>query len=224
MASFPKYHELICNTYTPDFTAGSTSCTLQSAPLVTKSRLVAGGSFFRSVKDGGTGNVNAIVLECILTPRGGSPDVDDGILRITNVDGTIQDVPFVQKYGGGSPHCIINGVDALRTALSGNTIVTMPLLDDVQPWDASTNDAACEMSAFGPTPMGGATVLPDATAAIRTGPAYSLFHVLQAETGDKGEITDVDAISEWDGTEWVAHPSPQYELDSDGNITPDPGC
>lgn len=232
MAAFPKYHELICDTYTPNFTAGPTPCTLPSYPLVTKSRLQAGGTLFRSVQTGGAANVNNITLQCVVTPVStvGFVVTENVDFTITDPFGVVYNIPTItQIYDGGSPEvCIQNGFSQLRTALNSNPVVDMPLDDTVgSGWTAAMNESFCLITAFGPTNMAGATVLPDGSGTIRTGPAYTLAHIVDAETGATGEVTTVDAISEWDGDQWVAHPSALYEpaLDANGDvITPHPDC
>lgn len=231
MAAFPKYHELICDTYTPNFTAGPTPCTLPSYPLVTKSRLTAGGTFFRSTQTGGAANVNNIILQCTITPVSvvGSIVTENVDFTITDSFGVVTNIPTItQIHDTGSPEvCVQSGYAQLRTALNSNNEVDMPLLDTPAVWDQSTDEGFCMLTAFGPTNMTGATVLPDGSGAIRTGPAYTLAHIVQAETGDAGEITDINAISEWDGVQWVANPSPLYApaIDANGDvITPHPDC
>ena len=218
---FPKYSEYVCNTY-PDngFEASGENCVLQTSPEVTKARLIAGGTFFKSVKDGGSGNVNNITLECIVT-AGSPPGTDNVVLNITDVDGSIQPISFTQI--GGSP-CGENGINNLRDILNAGSptypyAVMMPEIDDVQSWDAATQDAECVITNFGPIKMGTglsvvAKVLPDGSADIRTGPTFTLFHIQKAETGNTGEVTTVDAVSEWDGAQWITYPSELYAAGS----------
>ncbi len=233
MAAFPKYHELICNTYTPTFTAGPQPSILQSTNQVTKSRLLAGGTFFRSVKDGATGSVNNIILECVVIPVSviGNIVTEDVVFTITDDMGNITTLPTItQQLNAGSPTtiCIQSGFAQLRSSLISNPDVVMPLDDSASSgWLQSVNEAFCFITSFGPTNMSGASVLPDGDSSIRTGPTYTLFHTVQAETGSKGQITDVNSISEWDGIGWGAYPSPLVEpaYDVNGNIIiPHPDC
>jgi len=218
---FPKYHKLVCDTYTPDFTATGENCVLQTVEEVTKARLVQGGTFFRSVKDGGSGDVNNIMLECVVA-AGSPPGTDNVVFKITDIDAievvdrTVYTIEFTQD--SGSP-CSIgdDGIKKLRDVLNAGSPnypypVIMPEVDNKQPWDASTQDAHCTIAEFTPAvSMGGATVLPDGSVSIRTGPSFTLFHIQNAETGNKGEITAVDALSEWDGVQWIAYPSELHE-------------
>jgi len=221
---FPKYHELVCDTYTPNFAASGEICVLQTTKEVTKARKEAGGTFFRSVKDGGSGNVNNITLECLVT-AGSPPGTDNVVFKITDIDAievvdrTVYTIEFTQD--SGSP-CSIgdDGIKKLRGILNAGSPnypypVIMPEVDNEQPWDAATQDAHCTIAEFTPAvSMGGAKVLPDGSVSIRTGPAFTLFHIQTAETGTKGEITDVNALSEWDGVQWIAYPSELYAAGS----------
>lgn len=215
-ALFPKYHELICNTYTPVFVAGPSPCTLQSGDT-TRSRLADGGTLFRSVENGSTSNVNNIILECIVTPTIGN--VQEVVFKITDPLGAVTTLPtFTQEYdalAAPDPICFESGISQLRATLATNLVVTMPTIDDIQPWDAITDDSECLLTSFGPTNLSGAAVLPDNISPIRTGPAFTLYHVGSAEESATGlPLTVVNTLSEWDGTQWIAHPSTLYDPDS----------
>lgn len=232
MAAFPLYSPLICPPgWEPDFTAGATQCTLQSGN-VTRSRITAGGTFFRSVETAGSATVNNIVLSCTITLTGTVGDIDtyDVIFNYTDPLGVSQTpITVEQKIDTGAPGGVtLSGIDELRTALSGNSIVTMPLNDTPEPWVAATDDADF-LSAFGGSPevnMTGGVGLPIYSSGIRTGPTYALFHIDNADTAENGDNVTVNEISEWDGinNQWISHPSTSYEIDSVGNITPTPPC
>ena len=211
MAAFPKYHELICNTYTPDFTAGPASCVLQTG-VEKRSRRVAGGSFFRSVEVGSTNN--GIEIECIVTPDvGNSENVE---FKYTDQNGNPQTpITFAQEYDaiGTPPSCLLNGINQLRAALAGNSILTMPTIDTQQPWNSTLDDAECKLTSFGPFNLLGASGPPVPSSAIRTGPSYTLYHIGGSEDGvSDGTIAASNYIIEWDGNAWVSHPSTLYEI------------
>ena len=237
-AIFPKYHELICKTYTPDFTASGTPCTLQSAALVTRSRLPIGGTFFRSKQNGSVGDVNKIRLKCEITDVTvvGSPPTniitEDVVFTITDQRPDVDVVTilptFQQRLFTGSPiKCVENGFDNLRTALVGNLLVTMPADDtsdsasgdpdidlnlQASGWVLADEDE-CFLTSF-ESNLTGATVLTLAgSPAIRTGPAFTLFHINGAETENDGGITTLNGVSEYDGTQWIAYPSTLYDPD-----------
>jgi len=235
MAAFPKYHELICDTYTPTFVASSAPCVLPSYPLVTKSRLLAGGTLFRSVANGGEADVNQIILQCVVTTVSNVAGllIQTVDFTITDQDSVVTNIPqFTQQIDtSGSPNVCIpgfNGFTQLRTALNSNGDIDMPL-DDTSGsgWKQVDDEGFCMLTAFGPWNMADATVLPDGTSAIRTGPSYTLGFIIRAETDSDGGSTEVNAITEWDGSNWVAHPSPLFEPAYDANgdvITPHPDC
>ena len=182
MAGFPKYHELICDTYTPDFTASSTPCTLQTT-TESRSRLVGGGTFFRSVDVQTAYDVDNIKLECTVTaaPSEGDNSVDDVEFKVTDAFSVVTTYNFQQKYDTVEMSCTLNGVSQLRSLLSNNPIVNMPILDTQQPWNSSIDDSDCLLSSFGSTNMSGGNGPPVPTIAVRTGPAYSLFHISDSE-------------------------------------------
>lgn len=233
MAAFPLYSPLICPPgWEPTFTAGSTPCTLQSGD-VTRSRLTAGGALFRSVETAATENVNNIWVSCELNQTSHNPSgntVYDVILNYTNADGDAQ-TPIVvtsgQVYDNVGGSYTTNGIDTLRGALVGNSILTMPTTDIPSTWTpASDADSITSFGSPASLNLDGGAGLPANSDGIRTGPTYALFHVANADTADDGSNEEVNEISEWDGVnnEWVPHPSLQYEIDSDGNITPTPPC
>jgi len=239
-AAFPKYHELICDDYTPDFIAGPTPCALPSVQTATKARLEAGGTFFRSVEDGGTADVNQIKLQCIVTPI--TIDVPAGEVWssvdfiITNPDNVVTNIPtFTQKIDvSGSPNvCVYNGFAHLRAALTSNGVVNMPVDDSAiagagSGWKQIDDEGFCMLTTFGPTNMAGSLPSTPASPTGRTGPTFTLLHVGDIEEGAKGEITiAVNRLSEWDGTKWIGHPSDLFEPAYDANgdvIAPHPDC
>ena len=220
---FPKYHKLICDTYTPDFTASGTPCTLQTGSGYTKSRLLKGGTFFRSIQTGATSNVNNIHLTCVVTDVTviGSPPTN---IITENVDFTITDVlgqvttlpTFQQAIFTGSPiACVENGFDNLRTkmGLSGQSVIEIPNSDaDGSGWIIA-DEEECMLTSFD-FDMGGAVVLDNGSSTMRTGPAFTLFYISTMETTATGGITTVDTISEWDDVQWLPHPSTLYAAGS----------
>lgn len=244
MAAFPKYHELICNTYTPTFIASSEPCVLQSYPLVTKSRLQAGGTLFRSVKDGGATNVNDIHLQCVVIPISDSGGVvtQSVDFTITDADGIVTNIPTITQtinLSSSPDTCIQSGFAQLRTELSTNNDVEMPEDDsnDIVPTESDpggsgtgwviADESLCMLTSFSGFMSGGEVISDVGTGSIRTGPAYTLFNIARAETEDDGGNTDITKLVEWDGDGWIDYPSPLYEpsYDINGNVVaPHPDC
>ena len=228
MSSFPLYSPLICPPgWEPNFTASSTSCTLQSGD-VKRSRRTAGGALFRSVETGATNNVNNITIECTviqISGDGTGNDVYEVTLNYTDANGVPQ-TPLVdtQTYDNVGGSWSSSAITAFRAALVASPILTMPTTDIPSGWTPASD--ADHMSAFASDALSGGVGLPDYSPTIRTGPTYALFHVANSDTAEDGSNEEVNEIREWDGinNQWVPHPSTQYEIDSNGNITPTPPC
>ena len=235
MAAFPLYSPLICPPgWEPDFAAGSESCTLQTGD-VSRSRLIDGGSLFRSVDTAATVDVNNITLQLIV----GTPVVDGDIetstvdLIITGpmVGSPVITISTTQAWDTNLSSCSLNGVTRLRAAvLAADTIITMPPVDIPSTW----TDSTCLMTSFTRTMSGGKGLpvsggSPISFESIRTGPTYNLYHVAFADTAEDGSLEEVNGISAWNPftLSWDAFPLPTeelYEIDTDGNITPTPPC
>lgn len=212
---FPKYHELICDTYTPNFVAGATPCTM-SSENVSRSRLVAGGTFFRSIEHGAVYPNNSIILECIVTLVSDISDIQtyDVVFNVTDKDGIVTPYTFQQKYNSDLSTCITNGVTTLRDKLATNPIVNMPIIDVIEPWDAATDDNPCLLTSFSKTALDGGVGLPIPPPTIRTGPTFTLYHANLWDGNDDGTSKMYNKIFEWDGVQWIAHPSILYPIDS----------
>jgi len=234
MAAFPKYHELICDTYTPNFTAGPAPCVLPSIQTATKSRLQAGGTFFRSHTDAGTDEVNTIKLRCVVTPISIISGVrtESVVLTITPPTGSAYSLPAITQVINESVSpdvCVgLSGFAQLRTALTSDNYVDMPVDDSGGSGWVVADEAYCMITAFIETPMAGALPASGAAPTGRTGPAYTLLHVGDIEDQANGSVSiAVNRLSEWDGTQWIGHPSQLFEpaYDADGNvIAPHPAC
>ena len=236
MAAFPKYSKYICNTY-PDngFVAGPQSCVLPSGD-VKRSRLAAGGSFYRSVETGATSDVNNISLTCTVTFRETVGDIDfyDVVFDYTDDTGAPQPTITVeQRYDTLNTIYTLNGITQLRAALSGNSIVRMPTDDSGTAGSGYTSVSdADHISSFSGTMSGGLQLpvsggSPVDLDTIRTGPTYTLAHIAQSDTAENGDWVDINAISEWDGSQWTEHPSSLHEPFIDGNgdvVVPHPDC
>ena len=235
MAAFPLYSPLICPPgWEPDFVAGSESCVLQSGN-VTRSRLIAGGSLFRSVETAGSADVNNITLQLIVGSPVTDGDIDTSTLDLI-VSGPMVGSPVItisttQAWNTNLSSCSLNGVDRLRAAvLVADTIITMPPVDIPSTW----TDSTCLMTSFTETMSGGAGLpisggSPVSFESIRTGSTYNLYHVANADTVEDGSNEAVNAISAWNQftLSWDTFPIPAedlYEIDSAGNITPTPPC
>ncbi len=213
-ALFPKYHELICDTYTPAFIPGPAPCVLSSGN-VSRARLVAGSAFFRSVEVKSSVDVNEIILECNITKLENGPDFwsENVDFKIIDPAGNITIIPtFRQRTETGS--CLANGFVQLRNLLRYNPVVNMPKIDVQQPWNNLT-DEGCFVRAFPPTKMAGAVGEPIDIPPIRTGPTFTLFHKNQSEqNSDTGEFEPLNEMVEWTGTQWIPHPSTLYHPDN----------
>ncbi len=225
MTKFPKYSTQICDTFVPVFVPGITSCTLQQGREI-RSRLTAGGTFFRSVSVGEINN--NIVLECVVTT--GTLGSESVVFNYTDQNGIAQPViNFVQEFDINNM-CINSGVDQLRSALSANNIITTPAIDyggnnphnNTPSWDSSIDGSTCLLTSFGPTNMSGGfnpptpanaiTNTPPASPPIRTGPTYSLFFISSSEANQpNGKPILVNKIIEWNGVNWVTYPSTVFD-------------
>ena len=201
----PKH--IICGTYIPDFTPGPTPCTLQSA-TERRSRLVAGGTFFRSI--GFSVSENSIQIKCeqlsyIYTGSGTIllPVIGDTItetFRITITKGIVTEtfdaVQGSEYQSVEDPPTVFtdtwvittSAIPSFRSQINGtSTLITVPASDGIQPWNAGTDDAVT-MSTFAYTNMaGGLPTAPSVT--IRTGPIYSILQLTGTEDINGNSVT-----------------------------------
>lgn len=201
----PKH--IICGTYIPDFTPGPIPCTLQDT-IERRGRLVAGGTFFRSI--GFSVSENSIQIKCeqvsyiyagtgtILLPVVG--DTITETLRITITKGAAVEIfnaTQISEYQSvEDPPTVFtdmwvvttSAIPSFRSQINGtSTLITMPSIDGIQPWDSGVDDAD-SMSVFAVTNMtGGSPVAP--SSAIRTGPIYSILHFTGTEDINGNPVT-----------------------------------
>ena len=212
---------------------------------MTRARLQAGGTFFRSAKTGGIENVNNITVSCTVVQTSGDGSGDDVYsvtLNYTDSDGNLgSPATATQVFDNVGDSYTTNGIDGLRGKMATNTILTMPEDDTGSSgWFAATDDAdhITQFGAGSPPELlslEGGTTLPTSGGSpisfesIRTGATDALFHVANADTAEDGSQEEVNTISAWNPftLRWDAFPLPDedlYEIDSDGNITPTPTC
>ena len=217
-------------TYTPS----STPTEPANAPSYTekRSRVFAGGTFFRS-KEGGTA-ANDISIELVLDTGEFTLNVYvNSILQETH--GPVpKDVPDL--LATSPPYCILSAANALRTIVNADSmIIEMPETDggadsvggscgtltslpnifeyNNLPTDIPPGDDC--LTQFGPTFLTGADGLPTGTVinSIYTGPERTLI-ILQLteicgnDVNDTGFLYDPPAnrkVLQWDGSDWITY-------------------
>lgn len=212
----PKH--VICNWYVPTFVAGTTPSLLQETDE-TRARLVAGGSFFRSVDVGPYTNNIQVTSTWEVNDGGwrvynpGAPDFDTlldiGRVRLslsTGVPAQDESYTATQTYTGGSPAWTVNAIPSLRTQLSSSNLVTMPVSDIQQPWNIGLDaDHLEEFDSFLAGGTGGPTT-PTGLAGIRTGPAQSLIYIKNSEINSSdGSMNALQITRYWNGACWKAY-------------------
>lgn len=240
MSTFPKYHELICDTYTPPIS--SLPAALGTTDLA-KSRAYELFLLFRSVETADKYPVNSIRVEIVLDSISVIGDITTYSVVLTLSDGlsntTVHNfTQAIEDDGEGGVTCIEDGMVQLHAIIDPLPYIEMPvrdnqiLIDDglggTDPWFAPSHERTCIVPNFGPVFLsGGDGELPDPSTII-TGPAYSLYHIDFSEAENiVGDIEHINKIIEWNGSEWEYFPSVQFvpAFDANGNvITPHPDC
>ena len=175
-----------------------------------RSRLFAGGTFFRSIEQGTSENNTS--LEAIIA--------NDEITFNVYILGVLQEtfnVPqvLVIPIPPALPHCT-GGINALRAAINdgvtGSNIIEMPArgfdVFDIGGMDPESN---C-LSAFGPINLAGGSG-PPSTAnqpfldALNTGTERSIIMIDTTEnvTGKSVDPSILRRIQQWDGTQWIQY-------------------
>lgn len=156
----PKH--IVCDWYTPNFTAGVISCELK-IDTENVARLAAGGTFFRSIFAGT--QANSIVVSsnwqvCAIggcgvgspandwidyTGSGGSPMLDIVGVKLTITDSITVETYYAAQNGvlvtGGSPETTAfewqtSAIDSLRSQVTTSSqLITMPTIDTQAPWN-----------------------------------------------------------------------------------------
>lgn len=174
--------------YEPDFTPSSASC---QAPVYSehRSRLMAGGGFFRSIEQGP--DTNLIEAEFL-----------GGVFKV--------------YYNGimVESHNVVAGIGSfstLRSALASSAWIQMPAWSyDVYDTRLAEDNVLGGMSYFVKSPFIGGSGGPTSAlglAAIRTGPSRTIFVLSTTESAD-GSSIDPPAnrkVQQWDGVQWITY-------------------
>lgn len=228
MSLFPKYHELICDTYTPAFTAGTTQAALGSSDF-TKSRAseIFGGQglLFRSIDTLESYPANSIRIGIVVTNAGTVGDVTtyDVVVTITDGFGSTTVHNFTQKIdddGVNPATCAEDGMVQLHAIVDPLLFMEMPVRDkqtdvDGAEWFAPLHERVCIVPNFVATFLTGAAGSLPNPPSVRTGPSFTLHHVNFSESENiVGDIELINKVIEWDGTQWIDHPSTLYSPDN----------
>lgn len=220
MTCVPK--PVACNWHIPTFTASATMCTLPEYNEL-RSRVAAGGTFFRSSDVGA--QMNNIQVSCVYEIFSGGEWIPGGIgspysfsgrahLVLDNGIDTQDYYATLNAFKGGSPIQIIwsdGGIADLRAQLEiGSPLVRMPIYDIVQPWKYGSPEVGVDsdhISEFSINLSGGSGG-PDGTIranldAIRTGPAYTSVYIKYSErnTVDGSQLL-LGEVQYWNGACW----------------------
>jgi hypothetical protein len=173
--------------YKPNFTESYTSC---EAPNYneTRSRLSAGGGFFRSVEYGD--HTNYISLE-----------VDQISSNITIYFNDVVVETYVVLFGP-------SGLADLRTKLSSSEYVEMPTTDQNVDYSSTEDDVNIGLFGFAKISMSGGGGLPSTQAGrdlIRTGPERTVG-IIQHRENSNGTLSRVGPlVKQWNGVQWVEY-------------------
>ena len=186
--------------FRPNFVPSRTNPSAATISPVSRSRLFAGGTYFRSIDQGG--DRNGISLEAVVSGSG----VDLNV----RFDGSLIETISVAQTVNASGNCIGGGISSLRTAVNASsTLVEMPARGtDIN--DSGTDASSNCVSAFGDTSMAGATgpsADPAFIAAIRTGAERALV-IISTEENSVGFPTAPSAaekVLQFDGTDFIPY-------------------
>jgi len=203
-------------TCTPHFIPSSTGCVLPSEDE-TKSRLLIGGTLFRS-RNPGFG-ANDISISCIWETADGNPPVAGCPSNIVNIiltvvaPGYTQDYTVVQTVICESPINWTSAIPTLRINLAADPLSVIDLPDsDIQtPGEvAGTTWTSAEdaefLSEFTQTSLSGGTGISDSPTqteldVIRTGPGFTLTNIrLSEKTTNDGSMVSINKIRYWGGS------------------------
>lgn len=173
-----------------NFVPGTTPCTLTTGAS-RRARLVAGGTFFRSIQPGVSANNITVKSEWL--DGSGTPTTNEELVqtvRLTVSDGNVTEVFTEAQITADSPGVwTINAIPGLRADVNTNsTLITMPEDDAIESWTASTDDSN-HLDFFAETNLSGGQVGPSSAGGIRTGPSFDLVLINDTETPN-GPIAD----------------------------------
>jgi len=191
---------------------------ISSAVIYTehRSRLFAGGTFFRSI-DQGTAQ-NDISLEAIVTET--NPPLEFEVTFNVYILGVLQETFVVEQIVNivlpSGPNTCSGGINALRAAVNdgttGSDIIEMPARgDDVFDSGGEDPDSNC-LTAFGPINLAGGSGPPSGANqafldSLFTGTERSII-IIDTTENDTGKSVDpsiLRKIQQWDGTQWLQY-------------------
>jgi hypothetical protein len=197
-------------TYRPIFIASAIPCV---APAFDehRSRLFAGGTFFRSkliialVETQGTAcnNISLEIIKDVTSP-------DSAKLYTLNVfynSSLVETFPIIQDETA-SPACSGNPIGTLRANIASSNYISMPIRDtDIN--DLLGEDSQClsDFSLVAMTGGDGGPTNASTIASIRTGPDRTIFIVSTTEdqNGNPVEPSVVRKVQQWDGASWITY-------------------
>jgi hypothetical protein len=191
----PKH--LICSTFVPAYVTVSTINL--SVTNETRSRLVTGNNFWRSI-DAGVGE-NSIEVESVWLDAGSgvtSVSADVRTVRLTITEDSTTEIYGASQLRGAGSDWSVNAGPALASQITVSSIlVEMNQNDNPQPWPASpVLDPFVDE--FASTALSGGTGPPLTGSTIQTGPYRALVFVQFSEAGvANGSQVEVRLIQEW---------------------------
>ena len=186
--------------FRPNFVPSRTNPSAATVSPVARSRRFSGGTYFRSIDQGG--DRNDISLEAVVS--GSTVDLN------VRFDGSLLETISVAQTVNASGDCIGGGISSLRIAVNASSIlVEMPARGtDIN--DSGADASSNCVSAFGDTSMTGATgpsADPAFIESIRTGPERALVIVSTEENsvGFPVAPTAAEKVLQFDGTDFIPY-------------------
>lgn len=205
MSCFPTY------AFRPNFIASPTPCTAPVYPEH-RSRLTAGGAFFRSIEQGQ--DRNHISLELFVVPSG--PSTDD-VTLVVRYNGQIVETFMVTQTTVTVPTTSCNGIVNLRKEVNINSeYIEMPRrgfdVRDPLFGDPMADDGDGCLGPFNNRQMRGANGEPDVTNlslinSIRTGPTRTIIIISTTEGNDGSPLTPPtdERVRQFNGNRWISY-------------------
>ena len=216
--------------YRPRFVSGPESCVLKSFSL-TRNRLLAGNTFFRSREIGR----HVVTVQCVWLTNMLVGGIPSGPEDVTVDQLSVNSVKLIVDGfdSSGQAHTNVyyaeqtilpategtwaSAIPALRTAVNNNDpIVTMPETDFQAPFAAGSDDGEY-VNYFGQERLMGGDGAPTnekAISTLRTGPEKSIIYLLRSENkaegnehNDNGTLLEVNELREWNGYAWIKYTS-----------------
>ena len=191
--------------FRPEFVPSRTNPSSATVSPEARSRLFDGGTYFRSVDQGG--DQNNLSLEVGVT----GPAIGSQVVALdVRFDGSVVETITVSQIVNASGDCTAGGISDLRTAVNASSaLVEMPARGtDIN--DSGTDASSGCVSAFGDTAMTGATgpsTDPAFIEAIRTGAERALVIISTRENsvGFPVAPSQADKVLQFDGTDFIPY-------------------